>query len=50
MQVLAGVKDKLKPDLYEFVAEKLGKKDKKVLMVIKCFNRNKDESDMINSM
>ena len=50
MQILMDVKDKLKPELFDFISEKLSKKDKKVLMVMKCFKSTKDEADMINSM
>ena len=43
MQIVLEVKDKLKPELFDFILEKLNTKDKKVLMVMKCFKSTKDE-------
>ena len=50
VQVLLSIKDKVSPDVFNFIKEKLQAKEKKILAAFKCYHKNRDEADMINTL
>lgn len=50
MQVLLEIKEKISSDEFKWIKEKIQGSDKKVLMMIKVYNKNNDQVDFVNSM
>lgn len=50
MQLLNEIKDKMKPEEFEFIKERTEAADRKILMMIKCYRNNNDQKDLVNSM
>ena len=49
-QALAKIKSKLTDHQFDFIKMKMDAQDKKVMMIFKCFNINKDEDDLLDSL
>ena len=50
VQILLSIKEKVAPDVFNFIKERLQAKDRKALLAFKCYLKNKDEADMINTL
>jgi len=50
MTLLLEVQDRLKPEEFEFFKPKVETKDKRTLMMIKCYKTTKDQDDFVNSL